>query len=354
MNGQSYHSRNQEMISALAKMDDGTQVQPEQPKESSPILSSQEDDVMTTAASKDFGEIPEILLEEIFEAVTSDRTSTPELSLQIEDRRDLRSRTEAPQLWHLTQEPESEREIVATSDATGQQRMVDFKSEYNNLVSPSTSTERDCWNLQAEVNRLQNIEQEVCQLQQSYHNLQGETHYLRYEAHKFATLYNEATQDKDDMEAQIDNLQKGLDACKDDLFRLQPVAQTPDTEILEDFESLVQHIRHWVEVEIDIFEKKYLHARNEELFSADGNEDVARVLQRFPQAGEYLVRYMIHHYLQAHMLGEGVYFLGLSELFICILQEVENSMAQLQPRRGMKSLSKSPYSKISTELTQYR
>lgn len=275
MNGQNYRSRNQEMISELTKMDDGTQVQPKQPKESSPILSSQEDDVMTTAASKDFGGIPETLLEEILEVVTSDRTSTPELSLQIEDRRHLKIRTEAAQLWHSTQEPESEREIVATSDATGQQRMVDFKSEYNNSVSPSTSTEQDCWNLQAEVNRLQNIEQEMCQLQQSYHYLEGETDYL-------ATLYNDATQDKDDMEAQVDDLQKGLDACKDDLFRLQPVAQTPDTEILEDFESLVQHIRHWVEVEIDIFEKKYPAARNEELFSADGNEDMARVLQRFP------------------------------------------------------------------------
>jgi chromosome segregation ATPase len=275
LNGQNYRSRNQEMISELTKMDDGTQVQPKQPKESSPILSSQEDDVMTTAASKDFGGIPETLLEEILEVVTSDRTSTPELSLQIEDRRHLKIRTEAAQLWHSTQEPESEREIVATSDATGQQRMVDFKSEYNNSVSPSTSTEQDCWNLQAEVNRLQNIEQEMCQLQQSYHYLEGETDYL-------ATLYNDATQDKDDMEAQVDDLQKGLDACKDDLFRLQPVAQTPDTEILEDFESLVQHIRHWVEVEIDIFEKKYPAARNEELFSADGNEDMARVLQRFP------------------------------------------------------------------------
>lgn len=316
-------------------MDDDIQVQPEQPNESSPILSSQEDSFITTAASKDFGGIPNTLWEGVV------ATSTPELSLQIEDRRDLRIRTEGAQLLHLTPNPESECEIVATSDATGQQRMVDFESEYNNLGSPSTSTEQDCWDLQSEVNRLRNDEHEMCQLRQSYDDLKGKAE-IQSEALKFATLYHEATQNKDAMEAQVNTLQKSLDACKDDLFRLQPVAQTPDTEILEDFESLIQHIRHWIEVEIDIFEKKYLQARNEVLFSADGNDDVARVLQRFPQVGEYLVRSVIHHYLQTHMLGEGVYFLGLPEDFIYILQDVEQSMAQLQPQRGINSLSKPP------------
>ncbi len=70
-----------------------------------------------------------------------ERVIIKKLFLQIEDQRDLRIWTEVSQLWHLTQKLKSERKIIATSDATDQQRMIDFQSEYNNLVSLSMSIE---------------------------------------------------------------------------------------------------------------------------------------------------------------------------------------------------------------------
>lgn len=128
--------------------------------------------------------------------------------------------------------------------------------------------------------------------------------------------------------------QRELSACKDDLFRLQPFPQIPDSDISRDFDLICQQIVDWIDMELLGFEHSNPHLSQKDFFSAGGDIKIAGHVQRNADLGEYLSRYMIHCYLVAKLLGPSCSPLGLTTSDQEWLQRTVRSMAKLEPPRG--------------------
>ena len=128
--------------------------------------------------------------------------------------------------------------------------------------------------------------------------------------------------------------QRELSACKDDLFRLQPFAQIPDSDISRQFDFICQQIINWIDVELLGFEHANPHLSQKDFFSPGGDIEIARHILRNPELGEYLSRYMIHCYFEAKLLGPSCSLLGLTKSDQELLQRTERSMAKMDPPRG--------------------
>ena len=129
-------------------------------------------------------------------------------------------------------------------------------------------------------------------------------------------------------------LKSELLACKDDLFRLQPITPLPDSLIVKNFESISQQIVHWIDAEV---EQAY-QDETEQIFSAQSGVEATTFLEHSPAAGEYLARFLIHRFLQFHVFSAGILLFGLPEETQMWLQKAEESMAKLQPPRGEELL----------------
>lgn len=128
--------------------------------------------------------------------------------------------------------------------------------------------------------------------------------------------------------------QQDLSACKDDLFRLQPIAQTPDSDISKSFDFICQQIVDWIDEELLGFEQANLHLSQKDFFLVGGDIKIVGHLQKNIELGEYLSRYMIHCYLEAKLLGPSCPLLGLARGDQELLQRTERSMGKLHPPRG--------------------
>ena len=137
------------------------------------------------------------------------------------------------------------------------------------------------------------------------------------------------------LRSELETTQKHLQVCKDDLFRLQPMAQLPDTEIVKEFESTCQDIISWIDVEISAFEKSYPSAEPGQIFSGGQIPEVDYLLEQHPAFGEHFVRFVIHHCLHDCMFSRSVYLLGLPKEIKQYLQAAEKRKASLEPPRGM-------------------
>ena len=100
-----------------------------------------------------------------------------------------------------------------------------------------------------------------------------------------------------------DNLttaEEDLEACRDDLFRTQPVCQTSDASIIDAFKSLGEQLINWIDDQASAFE--YV------------NPDVdagSNFLLKLPSAGEYLCRHIVNQYLSERVFGPSIYVFGL-------------------------------------------
>ena len=130
--------------------------------------------------------------------------------------------------------------------------------------------------------------------------------------------------------------QEELSKCKDDLFSLQGVTQTPDSTISKQFESVSQQILHWIDAEVSKFDKAHPDAKSEYIFSVGGDRYSKEFLQSYPKAGEHLVRYLVHHFLQKEVFGKEVFLFGLPEETAQLMREAELKMAELDPPRGIQ------------------
>ena len=136
------------------------------------------------------------------------------------------------------------------------------------------------------------------------------------------------------LRSELDATRGQLQLCKDDLFRLQPMAQVPDTEIIKAFESVCQDVISWIDVEISAFEKLYPSAEPSEIFSGGALPEAIHLLEQYPTLGEYLVRYVVHSSLHETMFSRSVYLLGLPEETKQCLQAAEDRMATFKQSRG--------------------
>ena len=141
------------------------------------------------------------------------------------------------------------------------------------------------------------------------------------------------------LQSELETTWTQLQLCKDDLFRLQPMAQPPDSEIIKDFESMCQDIIGWIDAEISSFEKSYPSAELSHIFSGGDLPEAIYLLQQFPTFGEYWVRWVVHRSLYNNMFSRSVYLLGLPKEMKQCLQAAEKRMASLEPPRGSSSIT---------------
>lgn len=134
--------------------------------------------------------------------------------------------------------------------------------------------------------------------------------------------------------------QEDLTRCRDDLFRLQPIAEVADSSIVKELEIVSQEVVHWIEAEVAAFEKAHPGAGSEDIFSVGKNKGASTFLQHRPAAGEHLARYLVHRFFKANLFGKRFYLLGLTEGTAKLLQKAEHSMAKLGPPRGTSDLVK--------------
>lgn len=145
----------------------------------------------------------------------------------------------------------------------------------------------------------------------------------------------EAEQDMEQFRLHANVLQHELQACKDDLFRLQPIVQVTDAEIVKQFDHVCEQVSSWVDEEISSYERRAGALETDTCLVLDcGNLEIKAMLQKNPQASEYLPGSLIHGHLQRMVLGKHVYLFGLSQKEIAFLRTTEKRMAQLDPPRG--------------------
>ncbi len=142
----------------------------------------------------------------------------------------------------------------------------------------------------------------------------------------------ESMQKVEQHQATIARLQGELSACRDDLFRLQPMEEIPDNEIVKEYDNLTHRILNWVDHEIALLEDQ---AKGQELFSDGGYPKLANMLKEFPSAGEHLVGALIHQKLQQLLLGKNMFLFAMDPVEVDMLKGIQASMANLEPKRGM-------------------
>ena len=130
--------------------------------------------------------------------------------------------------------------------------------------------------------------------------------------------------------------QQSLQECMDDLFSYQPISQVADTEILRDFQDINRYIVKWIDAESDAFEEAHPEARPGHIFSIGEDKDATQFLKKHPDAGEQVVRCIIHCYLQGYFFSKNTYLLGLSSENVRLLRRTEKAMADLKPLGGTK------------------
>ena len=138
-----------------------------------------------------------------------------------------------------------------------------------------------------------------------------------------------------ELRSNISKLQRDLQICRDDLFRVQPLAHISDTEIQRRYEEISQQISNWVDNAISISEARIGSETN--LFRTK-SRCIADLFNTIPNAGEYLLVAMIHHHITEWIFGEQVYLFGLQSQAIDLLQRAEKAMASLEPHRGPASV----------------
>lgn len=127
-----------------------------------------------------------------------------------------------------------------------------------------------------------------------------------------------------------------LQTCKDSLFRLQPIIQMSDSEILKQYETLCQQVSNWVDNEISKVEDRYgYHGNDARIITDGGIAHIKHLLNNAPEAGEYLIGAAIHTEIQRSFFGEDMILFGLTPLVTKTLHDAEDHMRKLEPRRGM-------------------
>ena len=323
----------------LANMDDHRQTQPKRLRQLSSTPSPQHNEV-TNACIGDqscyLGKLEQTQEEEeVLESSACDHISNFGLPRQTKDEKFSQLDAELDMLTTWYSDLEKDRDSISKLRNEAQHEASDLKRKYKDLVELNAGAKQEIESLCAEVKGLQDVHEEIFNLRHSYNEIQHSYRYLQSEYEILNKLNTETMRNIHEMEAETNALRKKLEACKDDLFRLQPTRHITDAEIVNDFESLSQHIHNWIEVELTKYEQANPEAQEKDFFSGDRNGASVKFLQRFPQAGEYLARYTIHRYIQEYMFADEVYLLGLSEEITDTLERAEVSMEQLGPPTGM-------------------
>ncbi|KAL8733742.1 MAG: hypothetical protein Q9166_001936 [cf. Caloplaca sp. 2 TL-2023] len=164
----------------------------------------------------------------------------------------------------------------------------------------------------------------------------------------------EANEEKAAYEGKLQNLQKqnnrlneDLTECRDDILRLQPPSQIPDSKIAEEYSSLYQQIASWVDDEAE--ESQSMESRladiasdkdAPELLKAYLDSDLIRLTKKYSEAEPLVLRYIIQLHLHRSILADDIYLFGLDEHNIAILRSIEHAMEGLEPKRDTLTIQR--------------
>ena len=249
-----------------------------------------------------------------------------------------------PDLDRAISEPRSDLEIHNQDPQlrAPQTKESELKSEIpkGKQTKPSDQEHRDTSRVVNELNlSLRKKDDEIEQLRHHFHNLSNEHESQGTKLQNLQAMMFGTEGEMRQLRASLAASQQQLSDCRDDLYRLQPTTQIPDSSILADFESLCQLITGWIEGEISRFERAHKPVSSDIIFAPGLYKHAIRYMQTCPHLGEYIVRYTIHRQLRNKMFNDEVYLLGLTEADKILLRSAEEGMATLQPRKGKKTLA---------------
>ena len=138
------------------------------------------------------------------------------------------------------------------------------------------------------------------------------------------------------LQESLTTAEEELETCKDDLFRTQPVCQISDASIIDAFESLGEQLVNWIDDQASAFEYANQDLDVGSLVSKGTDLKMAKLLLKYPPAGEYLCRHMLNQYLLEHAFGPNIHLFGLPAEYRHMLATIEQGMAALRPPRGMR------------------
>lgn len=145
------------------------------------------------------------------------------------------------------------------------------------------------------------------------------------------------------LQRHVKEIAANLTECKDDLLRLQPTSQTSDSEIAERYSNLCQQIAGWVDdqtEDVETLEERFEGLKTTEELNLDPTLALyttrkhLKLAQEHPDAVPLLLQYLIHCYLGEYVLGDGVSFYGLDIHGVALIQQIEQGMKLLEPKRG--------------------
>ncbi|KAL8756091.1 MAG: hypothetical protein Q9184_004602 [Pyrenodesmia sp. 2 TL-2023] len=193
---------------------------------------------------------------------------------------------------------------------------------------------RSTYNLTA--SHLAQVQREHKDLIQSYRGVINENHSLK----NFAS---HAVRDLESLRERNNSLEQELQACKDDLFKLQPRNTVPDSDVGQAYDDLHEHISSWMEGEISRIERIFKKSNNSPLpdfFHHGGITLFKKLLVSYPgSGGEYLVRCRIGMILQKMILDKEILLFGLDDATCTLLKRIERKMSEAKPSRDPESIN---------------
>ena len=169
---------------------------------------------------------------------------------------------------------------------------------------------------------------------------------------EIAQLKAMKTQDQKDMkhlleqyavlESQNAGLRMKVQNCKDDLFKLQPVSQVPDSVISQQYEALSSAISDWVDDEVARFSDAWQQRNGEEppeIFHHGEIDHIKDILALYPDSGgEYVLRCVISYALHCELFSHTIFLFGLPVAESEGLRYTARSMKSLEPPRGKREI----------------
>lgn len=181
---------------------------------------------------------------------------------------------------------------------------------------------------EADFSKLKEKYNDVCQ---AYSEVEDENLRLQTYSGQFTQELKSTRQDNN-------SLKQELQACKDDLFRMQPRSRVPDSVVAQAYDDLDEKVCSWIASEISLFETDYYQTGQKApptLFYHRNSSSVKEFLSDHPTYwGEYLVRCLIRGLLQEMVFAEDILLLGLDNSEAALLQRIERGMGKGKPPRG--------------------
>ncbi|KAL8693926.1 MAG: hypothetical protein Q9218_001340 [Villophora microphyllina] len=191
--------------------------------------------------------------------------------------------------------------------------------------------------------KLHQKERELLRLRQENEAFIETNHALIAENHHLTAWASQARQDLESGRQRNYYLEQELQACKDDLFKIQSRVKIPDSEITQAYDDLQEHISSWMEGEISYFEASYQEHDGgplPNLFDHAGWPAAKRLLSAHPTSGgEYLVRYVLQKMLQKLVFANDILLLGLEAPETAFIRKIEQSMSAATPSRDPELIS---------------